>query len=1339
MKRIAVFIVMLGLVANVSFLFAQSQWQVATRKQVPGQLELRGYGKVDAQIYRYIHADYASVDQAKFDAKNPDKAQTLLGKLLADLTLSPDVNTQMQTINGQQVLMIKALPQLCYVAASQGRTAIVWASTDIKSLAAILKPQMVDWDFVTKMPEYPMFLDRFDRYGWGMYGMGTLNNHHQWMDRAKDGSGVKDPIEDLDFLAKYNIRFEPWLDPAQTDNSDGLVANTEAKWLTSESLKRNLPVGTRVYGAIGNSGANWTDRRFADAVDQPADFMMSGWHGPEIYWKARHKISWHADDVQRYGTLKTQQLIAPYANMPHVMSFMAPHGELRHDPWYNLHADYSQKAHQAWHRYLQNKGYSLEKISKMYNVVGVNYSTWDQVPVPEYATFTGLGQRVLSLTGTWYAKAEKTLDQGHDENWLQADLNATWTSMHLPGSDSLFEIFPKKNTGSAWFRRTFEWSPQQQKSAKPQYLYWFPITHTKYHSGDKARFHSIYINGKLAGKIGQWGAIDIAPYLKTGSNQIALHLIGGVWNGRIYISTKAPNVYPYLGNDMNQLWMDWKDWLIHIKHKTWAQTLGGMRQVAPNQPIKFMAPIAFGTEKWLDLATTYGGWPHFTGEGLWFFPWYKRYSYLYGLPATSETAGPAKNVKDQNNAYRRVFLAGLNGHDSVFLTQTYTRDPQLRKWWIDHRPVIKQLGRYDIAGPQVLLYRSTRSMEYNPIKPYPSHGESAREVQSGWDWDLGRGTLQTLGHSYLYLDDVSLDDGKMYGYPLMIDSGNETVDAKAVDRIVDWVKTGGTYVALPFTGRNTLNQPDAWAIYSRCGVSVSGMRKLNSSKVIFSKIQTLFPGFEGQSFEDNGQSLDWVGNNHNLYSIEIDPGSGTNKKVIASYDNGKAAIVSVKMGRGQIILMGSAFWRDAQDRMGIWWPKKLETRFISSLLSGLNFEKPQCITNDPLVWAQPYRTNNGLDQVTTLVSWHEDENKTLDVQLNVVTKPQQLWRIAIDGIKPLPFEYKQGVVYAKVDVAAKEVVLLMMRDTTAGYAISHWWDYQSKLWKPALESKEDYSEYARGKWEDPTLDLMSNWQFTQQKPHASWLDAPGYADQWKQVDMGILNFQGAQDGKALWASKTFDLPQSWSSRGGSITLVSGAWRGPHYHSKASLYLNGKLLHGPTTQAYNSLDVTSLLRAGRNVIALAFENGDKYVGVSGSLYLYQRKAANRSVSLEGNWSIVDDQGKQQVMPLPTAVGKKPRGARPTMQLDIPESWRGCYRVRLYIEGDARSILGAYVNDHLVRRHHHHMGEICDIDITDDIRFGQSNTIELAGAGEERSGTRDHQRQWRIQAIRLDLFD
>ena len=130
------------------------------------------------------------------------------------------------------------------------------------------------------------------------------------------------------------------------------------------------------------------------------------------------------------------------------------------------------------------------------------------------------------------------------------------------------------------------------------------------------------------------------------------------------------------------------------------------------------------------------------------YPWYKRYGYLYGVPGSSEGAGPANNVNEEYSAFDRVFLEGLNSHVDVFDAQMYTRVPALRAWYENHVAILRQLGRYDISGPQVLLYRSDKAMAVmSPNRPLPLVGWSrtGARYRASWNWDIGRGALADAG------------------------------------------------------------------------------------------------------------------------------------------------------------------------------------------------------------------------------------------------------------------------------------------------------------------------------------------------------------------------------------------------------------------------------------------------------------------------------------------------------------------------------------------------------------------------------------------------------------------
>jgi hypothetical protein len=1338
-----------------------AEWRNVYETSEAAAQELRGFGRVDVVRGAY-ESDAGKAWSTLFRCQSPLKASTLAGKFLADLRLSPGVEDATLNVGGAVVPVLTVPGGATFAVCVDGAESRVVIGDTAQSLSAYLAGQKGLASSSLGSAEYPAYLDRFDRYGWGWYGLGGYLNVHDWMGLAARHDGkkeVKDPMEDFAFAAKHKFRFEPWLDPAGFDTSDGIVKNTEADWMMHQARAAGLPLSSRVYGQAG--GADWSARRFPDLMEQPADFMMTGWHGFGMHWITQPHFSWNDLDIHHYIAVKTMDLIRPYAADPLMTGWMHPHGELAHNEWYDIHDDYSAMARRNWHAYLQKQGVTLAELSTMYGRPDRPFNDWDEVTVPEFATFAGLGGQVLDLKGKWWARLENGVDTQVDDAWLAkspedrypgikskwwtgAVDGSAWTLLDMPGDKAIYNLNGDKNSPGMtfWFRRSFDLAPAQLATT-PVYLYWFPISFGGIHLGKYQRYHEVMVNGQKAGKIGSWGALDVTKLLKSGANEIALHLHGSLWDGRIFLSTQAPKVFPYLGKETNQLWITWHEWHKEAKFDAWRIVLDGMRQVDPARPIKFMAPIKFGEDRWLELATRYGGFGHFTGEGIWFFPWYKRYGYLYDLPGTSETAGPANNLADQFNSFRRTFLAGLNGHDAVFQANTYTRVPELRKFWEDHHTIVKQMGKYDLYGPQVLLYRSSK-MTTGLVgwSPYPGLGEATREIQSPWNWDIGRGTLQTIGQSYCYLDDGGVADGKMYGYGVMVDCGNETMPVDTIDQIEAWVKAGGVFVTFPFTGRNSMLEPDSWPIKKLTGCGIAKLRPVGEGTVTVKKEQGVFRALAGKTFPDKGRSMDWLGGNHNLISVELKP--GPDGEVLATFENGAPAIVRRPLGKGAVIVLGSAFWRDSQDRMGVWWPEPIESDFFADLLGGVGYPAAPCVADDRLVWPQPYRSNNGLDLVACLVNWHDDKGVETTIRMRLPKKPASLVCYGVDGQKDLPFEWtpstgsgQGGEAVAKVAMPAKEVKVVRATGCLEpSDAVAHWWGYQKRIWHELAKPVVDFTPYTKGRWIDPTLDLRYGAKRTDVAPGGDAWARPGFDDQaWTDCGLGVFTLEGAPAAKALWIRKSFTVPKSWNAAGGKIYLVNGSWSGPHYVGEAKLSLNGVMLQDFPGGSYADYDVTKLLADKENTIAYEFK-GNPVSGIIGNVYLYHAAPPVKSIPLDGAWSGIDAKGATAMITLPGKGAVK----WPTRTFFVPNEWAGRYQVRLRMEGASGSVLGAWVNGTMVRRHHHGRGTICDIDITRELKFGQDNLIVLP-AHHEQNGmdmTPDKVFNWDIQKIGIELY-
>jgi hypothetical protein len=1333
----------LGALSLAGAASAADSWAPSFTTTTPAGQNLRGYGRVETEYTGY-QAGAKRAWVVNFRCESADKARTLAGKFLGDLTLSPGVAVSELKLTGATASAYTVSGGAAVLVALAGSEARVVGAESSADLIAFLNAHAALAAGAITSAAYPMYLDRFDRYGWGMYGVEDYSggDWQNYIKQPADDPGPRTPAEDLKWLRDHGFRFDAFMDPSQLGDSDGLMRNSGIDWMAKVTKENNQPMSVRVYNSADLPG--WGGRRFPEYLNTLSE-SSPRYTGS---YSLTDSMSWFASDYHRYIGANTASWMKLYADNPNVTGWMHPYGE------FNLGgadaSDYGPWAQKSWREYLKKQGLDLAAVAGLYGREGSPFGSWEQVMEPEFATFAGLDHQVVPLQGQWWYRIENAPDfsapadwrgrpveekyAGLREKWYQQPVDKQWTQISAPGGTALYNLVMNRYSESAsfWFRRTFSMNTGQLAQT-PIYLYWFPFSPDAIHSPPTPNYHDVFINGEKAGQIGGWGALDVTRLLHAGDNEVVLHLLGTRWSGRIFLSTEPPAVYPYLGAGKNKLWLLWHQWRADSATEASSLVLDGMRQADPNRPIKFMAPGAMGADNYLKMAYNYGGFPHFTGEGRWFFPWYKRYAYLYGVPGSSETSGPPMEpnlLTDQFNSYRRVFEEGLNAHDPVFVVQWYDRSPVLRQWWESHEPILHQMGKYDMFGPQVILYRSTKQ-EIGLLSgsPYPPVGNSTRLVQSPWNWDIGRGTLQTIGQSYAYLDDGGLTDGKMNGYPFMFDCGNEVIPDASLDRIEEWVKAGGTYVTLPFSGRDSLEAADSWHITRLTGCEIGKLRPSGQGTVTIKPDQTVFRALAGQTFPDKGSSMDWQNNELNLYSVELKPGPDT--EVLATFENGTPAIVRHKLGQGSVIALGTAFWRSSQDIFGVWMVQPRETEFIADLLAGVGYPPAMCVADDRLIWTQPYRSNNGLDLVACLVSWNDDKDVTTTLRLRLPRKPASLICYGVDGVKELPFEWKNGEATTKVFMPAKEVKAVRATGCQDTFdAASYWWSYQQKMWHQLVTPTVDVAAFQQGKWADPTVDLRQGAQLSTSAPADLKWSAPGYdASAWKPCVLSMLNFWGAEPSKPVWVRRSFTVPASWVGQGGQIRLVCA---GP-IMGNVKLFLNGLQIDDRSRELVD-WDVTRQLRDGENVVGWEFSGDRADQGFAGNVYLYRRAPAAASVSLAGDWVGRDLEGKPVTVTLPGTGAS----TCPVRTVTIPREWQGKYQVRLYMEGARYNISGAWVNGAGIGRMAPYDQPV-DWDITNLLHFGEDNTIQLSGM-HRNPGDLDNGKlpTWDVITVRLDLF-
>ena len=1255
----------------------------ATSASLP---DLRGFGRV--KVERGHGNDAVSV--MRFECEDEQKAETVAGKFLWDLRREPGVEEK----DG-----IFSRPGAAFAVERDGKTTTIYSAESREALEAFLATKNTKKHIDSA--DCPGWMKRF---GWGMYGMGGFENFHNWMDKAKKYAGIDpkkdktplDPMDDIAFLREMAsardgaepMAFDNWLDDFGTDFAPGIPSRL-SDWKIAAARETGTPTAFRVYAGFGANntwGVTGADlARHGAHLAQPPDWLGSAMVRRDAFsqFDTFHDKGWVGLAARRVHDAMERVL----ALGAEPRGWMLPCGELGGNATVRWHQDYGPAARKSWREWRIARGLDGD------------------VPLPEFATFAGLGGLALDLAGDWLTRAE--LDsQPNDADWWRrppeerypglagrwyaedADLSAWRTIRGMPGSWEFGSLYsPAKdsdgrkvdsNTCSRWFRRGFEWRGADG-AGRRIYLYFHPLANTRHYSeyehkgapGNVPRRHQLFVNGRKAGEVGMsWGALDVTDLLREGANTVALRLSGNVWSGRIFLSTEAPESYPFSDPSRTRLWDEWQAW----RCESWAGALetlfDAMRQVDPDAPIKWMAPNTIGRPLVHRLCRDWGAWGHFTGEGSWFYPWNKRYGRLWGVQGTSELAGPSKGAAGMSKSALRVFMAGLDGHEPVFLTQTYSRNPELRAWWIAHKELLSRMGTYDIelCASQILLYRRTLLADAtcdfpDPYPDAPNAVGRKGAMESPWNHDFGRGTLQSLGYSHLYIDDDGLLAGKADPYPLIIDCASEIVPPAEAEALRRWVEAGGTFVALPCTGRSTPPE-DAAPIRA-------------------------------------------------LLAANADAGSVR------------------PVGKGRVVMLDDAFWSGIEDEGGVFNAKRGALERVRALLKTVGFQPPLVETDDPEVRATPYRSNSGLDAVAVLCNFNEVGKKKKSraeaqrrretvVRLRCGRKPQKIVGYAgVDilshkeqekqenkenlstfqsfNFSTFDWDEAEGVATVKIALPPQEVAVLNAVGVhDPGDAVAYWWRDNVLKWPALKKPSFDLAPYREGEWKEPTQDLKDGWRLASLR----------------EIPLDILQFSGVPRGEGATLRKVFDVADAgWLADGGRTYFVCGARHGRNFLTPVRLWLNGEeLTAGDMGSARIMRDVTDALRPSGNELVVEIAGGADYTGMTGTIHLYHREKPVKSVELDV--SAIKD------------------GA---FSFLAPAEWRGRYRVRLFIDG-ANTPLGVRVNDRRFSKgHDSNFAQMRDFDITDFVRFGGTNRVALG-----------HQwnaapRRYDISALRIDLYD
>lgn len=1300
--------------------FAQIKTDAATQmgaaRRLP-EINLRGYGRVSGS-YRAISSP-AGASILQIVCADTAKAQLAQAKFLSDLCCLPGVSDSAAT--GRIKAQIKLISgQGAISALRSGKNVFILTAANTKDLSALIDNSLADQgtSLISRAEvDVPMYLDRWDKFGWRFY-------YRPWETPQNQGNQPYDPGTEFEWAKKQGqLGLVFWDDMHALDTAEGLTNEAWWDWAAAAARKNLLPV------AINDSiGGNLNRFRFQTEAKMPqylGDFYTVAGYGIG----GGDKLSWSSTTGRSEALGQVQESVRHYVNDPNVVSWLEPHGELNHGPQ-EVFVEYGPVADAGYQTYLKGKYKTLPALNKRWFGDAGHLKNWEQVRVPEIASFMGWGPQALDLTGAWKVGYEEFSGGTSPSNWelnvygerkvdtVPAPDNwyspsfddSAWPSIQSPGHDrSLF--LPKR---PAIYRRTFDVPSQWRSAHKRAWLYVWDLSKGV---GDTVR---TALNGQeLPPSAVQfwhphWMALDVTDTLKSGANSLALRLPKGYLAYRVYLSPDEPAQYPNFTTEKNAKWVDFVDWQQWSRVQTVGRGVEMIRQIDPNRNITFMHPSDYA-DSIKEFAENYGGEFHDTGS---MGAFYADYDSLImqgaDLPFSLEPGSPASDLTNFKKMTGRYYSEGIQSVDYFIHIGDVMWHDDIKSYFEQRINMAHLIGKYHAPKAKIGVLYSNR---ISALTGYPWGSDPNVNLGAGyWSWNVAANLRERYDRDGL--TDGDFARGSAAAYPVIVDTNTSIMDDKLVSGIEEYVRNGGTFITFVQTGRHTPEKRDAWPISRLTGYKVT-------------HIDQLTPG--GDTKETRSLALapgQSVFNADALKTLNGAPANGLSllqaapdTHALLTWADGSTAVGYRQIGKGMIVQVGCK-WSGSQmfDRIE---PggNSLSVQALTALLTNLMQWRsiPQIpgrieSSNDDTMMRH-FVTNNGLYDVWTL--WNQSENRANTADLVLAQNLTATNAIDVETGKSIDLiDGSAGNRLKAIALEPLQTRIFLTPRKSLQTAALDWFTLQRGWWRgteaptaaPLPAPTHRFSEDLGKGW---------SWKALAENEEAATIAQSNTIDPtWTKMRFGIYGIPDHTDVKRAVFRKSFTIPQAWAS--GRVSLWIQSWFAFTFVDRGRIWLDGKLVHDWSADGVAGEDFDGSLKPGTtHTLTVEVEGKGTANGSRGTAWLSWVPAPDASIDLAGQWSPTTD-CLHYTDPITLPGAYNAFSLRRTIK--IPATFAGKATI---LSADAPNpMVGVLINGHWVRRQHHMLGSHWDINISPWVLPGKDNEVELVcwenpGKGEVKS--------------------
>lgn len=1260
----------------------------APPKDVGPTVTLRGYGRTSAEF---------GANRVCFRCQDAAHADILLGKLTADLFWdAKDCRPVDLDVAGRAIPAMESSPYGMMVLGASANEVFAFGAADANSMKALLAAEpLLQGETLRFKPAkpYPLYLDYYDLKAFkcyvhaatSAYGEGLASH---WAFIKKLGLGG---------LACQNL---------------GVVGNNPVAGVVDFSaMDYEVTEAERQGGLfvvcpdVGGELPLWMYNQAPyNAARFSPSFLYQGWSHGSV------GATYECDGGSGAAPLASLRLMMRrYLNSPSLGGWHLYRGQPIGDnvsvvmdgcAW--DHSPVAQVSIRKWLK--ETKGYDLATLGRRWFGDPKHFKSWDDVRVPDIAAIVGGGydpDRFL-LPSSWEWRKSSAAEDGQ----APAENGIPWVPVQGPPSQQMAFLA----SGSAYYRMSFNAGDWLKSHAGRQVKLGCTVDIYDHHKL-KVWLNGHYFESQPAYSSGFTPLVmDIpAGALNTnGANELILQTPADRSDGRIggpvFLSDKPRQQFPYQDPALNARYGDALEFQRHSIYVRQEEMFTEARRLDPDRPIMLSGVMWENIGSYAALASRYGLGMQYTAREGFYNPWNPALGNIVGFYATSEPSGVMPTPDVFNKTLGIMLYDGDSSFDAFWDVEDYIRLDRQYGMLSNQRRLIQLFGKSLREKPQLLIFRSAAT-----IRSYS---------QEPWNWDIGRGEIQTAHYDYGYVSEREIKDGTVNAYPVIFDAGSDILDEETVADLERYVEAGGTFIALHNTGRSTPLAANTWPIAKLTGFKVTSAGK--QGNIQFAGELPVFKGWEGRQFKAEGIAIDWKNNDvAQGTGIAISPAaSGT--KALARWDDGSIAVGLREIGKGRVIVLGASFWRNGKDINGRWVPDGTSV-CLDRLFADLGVRK-EADASSGKVWVRKTTTKNGLQDWLIAINANErpDFAVTSDLSFKVGAAPDAV--IDMVSGKPVEFKTRPGgwidipsVAFGKYDTR----VFAVKRANTLADALPVWWAEKLKYWTQS-ERPGNAATTAGDSEGAPEAIPFDTWRFRDDPDgiiatNGAWAN-PGFdakawktlrSGSWKLLDPELKDYGGI----GLYRSD-FTIPSAWKGHVLTLNLLNHAACG-----KGEFSINGVKVYEFTDGSFHrelapflDFDISGLINSnGPNTLSVKVEGGKELSGICGAVWIAPERVLAPSIALNGTWQCIM---KDFVTAKEVSIPGKMFGRFLRREVDIPSDWAG-KQVFLHMETRANWCGCVMVNGFPKSQTASlsPFGTRVEINLTPFIKPGQRNSVEL----------------------------